>query len=557
MRTAVQRAARAFTPVVTPRSPLTRSFTPGLLGQRVSQPCRGRSAFLALALFAAPLATPVRADPGDWTHLAGDATHVSVRAAVVPSLAAPAWVASVDRNHSAITFNTGTTPVTFGQHVFALGVSAGVDHLYAINRATGAVDWQQPIPAPIFGSVSTPAVDVENGTILVAAGSSLQAFAAASGTPLWSFAVQREIVNSSPVVTSDLGPSDRAFILDYSGFGASATLYCLNVDQFDAAFNPYQPGALVWSLELETGVIGTTPAYADGILYVPDSGTFTPAAAGAIRAFPATTDTAPAPLWVTPAPNGDAYYGGIAVIPGTSPILFAATYTFFGGQLNSSLVKIEATTGTVLWSVPAGRTNSIPVPLADGRIALSAGVDGFGSAPSIQLFQDLGSTASLIWDSALVTWIDADNDQQLDPGEYRPLGGFLQQPAVAQQFTGPHLIVGAPGATFDTDLSVLDLNTTPDDPAFIVAHIAAAGGPPALAGRTLYSIGAAGLYAFGSFTCPADLNADGLVDDTDFVLFAQAYDNFADPAADFNADGLTDDIDFVLFAQAYDLFVCP
>ena len=61
--------------------------------------------------------------------------------------------------------------------------------------------------------------------------------------------------------------------------------------------------------------------------------------------------------------------------------------------------------------------------------------------------------------------------------------------------------------------------------------------------------------------CPADFNSDGFVDDTDFVLFAQSYDQFtvppANPATDLNSDGFVDDTDFVLFAQAYDAFVCP
>ena len=61
--------------------------------------------------------------------------------------------------------------------------------------------------------------------------------------------------------------------------------------------------------------------------------------------------------------------------------------------------------------------------------------------------------------------------------------------------------------------------------------------------------------------CPADFNSDGFVDDTDFVIFAQAYDQFtvppANPATDLNGDSFVDDTDFVLFAQAYDQFVCP
>lgn len=64
--------------------------------------------------------------------------------------------------------------------------------------------------------------------------------------------------------------------------------------------------------------------------------------------------------------------------------------------------------------------------------------------------------------------------------------------------------------------------------------------------------------------CPADLNNDGFVDDGDFVLFAQAYDQFdcAAPGmavgcpADLNGDGFVDDVDFVTFADAYDRFVC-
>lgn len=66
-------------------------------------------------------------------------------------------------------------------------------------------------------------------------------------------------------------------------------------------------------------------------------------------------------------------------------------------------------------------------------------------------------------------------------------------------------------------------------------------------------------------TCPADLNFDNQVDDSDFVLFAMAYDMLdclapAMPvgcAADLDSDGFVSDPDFVLFAHAYDALVCP
>ncbi|MFN9972744.1 MAG: hypothetical protein ACK58T_22930, partial [Phycisphaerae bacterium] len=64
--------------------------------------------------------------------------------------------------------------------------------------------------------------------------------------------------------------------------------------------------------------------------------------------------------------------------------------------------------------------------------------------------------------------------------------------------------------------------------------------------------------------CPADINEDTLVDDEDFVLFAQAYNillcgDVAMPdrcPADLTNEGVVDDTDFVQFAQAYDQLLC-
>lgn len=75
----------------------------------------------------------------------------------------------------------------------------------------------------------------------------------------------------------------------------------------------------------------------------------------------------------------------------------------------------------------------------------------------------------------------------------------------------------------------------------------------------------AGTQYFTVYSCPADINEDGVVDDTDFVFFAYSYNVLlcGDPAmlagcpADFNDDGFVDDADFVLFADAYNELVCP
>ncbi len=66
---------------------------------------------------------------------------------------------------------------------------------------------------------------------------------------------------------------------------------------------------------------------------------------------------------------------------------------------------------------------------------------------------------------------------------------------------------------------------------------------------------------FVSPVCAGDLSGDGLVDDSDFVLFVAAYDLFESPPAssfaDFNADGSVDNPDFAMFATAYDALLCP
>jgi len=63
----------------------------------------------------------------------------------------------------------------------------------------------------------------------------------------------------------------------------------------------------------------------------------------------------------------------------------------------------------------------------------------------------------------------------------------------------------------------------------------------------------------------SDFNGDDLVNDTDFIVFAQSYNLLAcsDPVmpagcpADINKDGAVDDTDFVFFVSAYDTLICP
>ncbi len=57
--------------------------------------------------------------------------------------------------------------------------------------------------------------------------------------------------------------------------------------------------------------------------------------------------------------------------------------------------------------------------------------------------------------------------------------------------------------------------------------------------------------------CPGDFNGDGLVDDSDFVIFIPAYEQLINPRADLTGDGLSDDADFQSFVAAYNALECP
>lgn len=103
-----------------------------------------------------------------------------------------------------------------------------------------------------------------------------------------------------------------------------------------------------------------------------------------------------------------------------------------------------------------------------------------------------------------------------------------------------------------TDTLTLTLNTT--------------GGASPLRLRCVVTnpCGSAPSNALNVVPCAADLNCDGIVDDTDFIFFVPAYDilDCADPAmpagcpSDFNNDGVVDDADFSIFVAAYNALGC-
>lgn len=512
------------------------------------------------ATLTATVATSVVAR--DWTHFAANPARLAVTHVAPPSFASPVWTLSHHAGQP-VAFQGQASPIADTVSVYAIGRAGGVHHLFAVARDTGEIRWAAPIPTPSFSSWSTPALDGRNNTILVASGPFLSAFDASSGTQLWQAQLHRTTVNASPLVTSDLAPANRAFITDYDPFGSQGRLYCVNVDPFDAGVNPYHPGEIVWSVAIGA-TSGNTPAYHDGIVYVTciaedNAGQPVP---GLIRAFDARATAAPQPLWTFINPRNEGFYSGIAVRQGGTEIhLYAATYAFHGGMDSANLVKVNAVNGSLLWSVSANRTASTPIPLPDGRILLSTGLEGFGTAPTVQLFQDRGSTATLLWDVARDTWIDSNNNNRMDPGEYLSVGGWMHMPAAAIFGGGATLLCGtlAPGGAYapgDT-LHVIDLSKSPTQAGFVIESVGGAGSSPAMAGGWMFATGSSGLRAFATNACYADCDRStgvGVLDIFDFLCFSNRFalrDPYACECDTSTGTGICDIFDFLCFSNAF------
>lgn len=515
-----------------------------------------RAHHLAASVCSLLLSAPAFAQ---WTTLTGSDDRVAVSDLPFPSLASPSWICSTDINGDLIRFVAPSSVVVFEDTVLAVGRvrpgGAGMSqyYLFAICRVDGSVVWQALLSRESFAfprsSYSTPTIDPVNRIALVPSGNALVAFALADGQFCWQADLSNLIINASAIVTSgspqgDLGPADRAFITDYDGASGSGSLYCINVDAYDAGKNPFLPGDVVWSVPLP-GTSGNTPAYARGKVFVSSTGVQSGTARfSEVHAYDAAScDQQPLPLWtwINPleASEGlpEGFFGGVSVhgptVACNTWAVYAATYNFStAGEtyFQSHLVKLDADSGQLLWQTPTlcNRTSSIPIPLDDGRIVLSGGIAGFGTLPTIEVFQDLCSSATRLWDSVSATWVDSNQNDAPDVGEYLVVGGRTQQPIVSTRGGSPALLVPTPpfnldqdDTTYSTALQILELDADPMSPAFIRDQFTGAGSSPALADRNIYTIGQAGLFAFGPTPARLDVDDDKRPTTDDLVAWEQ------------------------------------
>lgn len=463
------------------------------------------------------LAAPVLAQPdppGGWAGLAGGAARPGVSRAPLPSTGDRAWARTDDADGNPITFIGQAPTAVSGSLIFAAGRVGGQTRLMAFSRDTGGPAWWAPVAATVLDSVSGPALDGREGTVIFASQRTVAAFAQGDGALRWEAQLARSVVSASPLVVNEPGRPGRVFITDFDGFGLAASLYCI-----DAA-----TGAVLWAAPIG-GSSGNTPAYLEfsrgglGLVYVACS-------SGQVLAFDAFSAGPPPPAFTFTNVIAEGFFGGLSVVPpainGQPPVLLAASYAFSGGMDAANLVKLDGATGALLWSAACNRTQSIPVALPGGRIALSTGILGFGTVPSVQVFTDQGSSASLAWDSALATWVDHNLNGQLDAGEFTAIGGWTQQPVVSTFAGRTVMSVGLIPASGTFSSPGNDLFTVDLDAGVVLEHVGGAGGSPSAASTGLASIGVDGLMWFGPTPAQLDRNADGLVDVDDLYAGADA-----------------------------------
>ncbi len=508
---------------------------------------------------AQPQLLPVQTFEASWTHLGGGAQRSCAVDLPSPPFNSPRWVVDHDNNGYEISFlGQAGIAVYAGERandglVFAAGaLDSEIDgtpspmtiyKLFAISRSTGLVVWSAVIDEPLLDSSSSPAIDERNRVVFYGSGHHLRAFNIADGTPAWTITLDREIVNASPLIVWEPGSPGRLLITDYDGFpynGNCAHVYCINTDAFDALRNPYTPGSVVWSTCIGASS-GNSVSYlprslgGTGLVYVASIGQYgqEPGHIYAFSLFPSDPQNV-SPVWTFTNSLMLGYFGGVCIAPSApgllprgNPSIYAASYAFFGGTDSANLVKINAVNGQRIWSTPSNRSSSIPIPIPGGFVALAAGYDS-SSIAMVELFQDFGASARLVWDTSGV--ISA--------------GGWSNQPVLAK-FGGKNLLAsGSPPSTFSNPwkwsptLYLLDMSRSPDQGGFVVQQYDGVGGSPAIVGASLYCVGAIGLAAFGPTPSDLDLSGDGLINIDDLMAWERGIGS-----RDINLDGIVDSRD--------------
>ncbi|MEZ6165031.1 MAG: PQQ-binding-like beta-propeller repeat protein [Phycisphaerales bacterium] len=303
-----------------------------------------------------------------WTQFAGNAKrHTLPTLTHSPSLTTVAW-----ENPEFIPIPQSGLVVD-AAHVYAIARDASNAAMaVALDRETGSTVWSAPVAPPILDSWSSPAIDLEHSTLIVASGATMVALDTATGDQVWSQTLPTTIVNTSPVVTDDLGDRDRVLITTYSfGFGEPARPGASIHRPLRRSDQPHQPGEIVWSKILSARQLGQHPRL--------PIRTRLPRHRLRRRRY----NAAPSAADITA--KHIAHLTALVVHQHDQHRLLRRRHHRTRPHLRQLLQlhrladqrqhhQLNKNTGDLVWSVPTNRTDATPIVLPTGDIVVSSGV---------------------------------------------------------------------------------------------------------------------------------------------------------------------------------------
>ena len=409
----------------------------------------------------------------DWHQFHHDIVHTGFSPSGAPDTNETLWISD---DISAI---GGTSTVVADGKVFAYsgltGLDSGDGTLYCLDESTGAMLWNTSIPAPAYGSWSSPAY--HDGKVFTSTDIEAGCYNAATGEQIWVFKnpTGKPSVNGGPVIADG-----KVIVNDWE----AGHYYCLDEET----------GELLWTFtEEQTGQWGVgyaqgVPAYEDGKFYL----TTWIYIGGNVYCIDADTG---AEIWHQTTPL-DAC-GSPTVADGT---VYVTNYDFYS---YGAIYAMDAGNGDILWNYTIQRTDSTPA-VAYGNVYVTGGSKGYSDR---QTYCFNATTGDLVWETNT-------SDE---------IGAWTCSVAVADG----KVFVGTEGGWFDyAGTYALDAAT-----GDVIWSYPEGGSSPAVADGTVFTIGGGKVYAFGGSEIPAgvtfdlkklDLNSSGIL--KAFITLPEGYD---------------------------------
>jgi len=435
----------------------------------------------------------------DWPQFHYDAANTGNSPADAPDTSHTKWISEN------ITAAECSQAIIAGDRVFVYASAAGVDDaIYALNRATGSVEWNATFPGETndWGSATTPAY--ADGVVFAAAGYNVTAFDAATGTKLQEIAFP-----DGGYLTN--GGTTVADGMVFVGSGDGANYYALNASDLND---------VIWNYTITRSRAYSTPAVADGRVVFGDAGW------GCDDGY----------LYCVNEFSGDLVWSaeltgrvwGSATIDAANNRVYVATdvdWTYDEGKLYA----LTFDTGVVQWNATIRHTSSTPAVYGE-YIYVAASTD---KTPGVTYCFN---------SSGVHQWNVSSGSQKISPAV-----------ANGKLFTGDVGICGMASAGTE-GINAYDAATG----ALIWQH-EHAGSSPSIAedadgNGIVVSVGTDGrVYAFGDAAgVMGDVNHDGSVTTADAVIALQMAVGAVSPngEADVNHDGAVTSLDALMIMQA-------